>query len=195
METTSPLLEDFPAFLTEFEATFEETYRRRAALTKIYSLQQGNRAASTYASEFHQLACDVGRGDQALRDKFRRGLRGEVKKLLLNFPEPTSLNEAITQAVRCDNHLFELLQEYRTILAIRQGPSSFWPSSSQSPTPPYVPNQVSTTDSPTPMEVDKVGPRSLSSAQRQHRRDNNLCFYCGMFGASCCICCLFPSER
>ena len=71
--------------------------------------------ASTYASEFHQLACDVGRGDQALRDKFRRGLRGEVKKLLLIFPEPISLNEAITQAVRCDNCLFEFRQEERTI--------------------------------------------------------------------------------
>ena len=111
VEMASPLLEDFPCFLTEFEATFEETYRRRAALTKIYSLQQGNRAASTYASEFHQLACDVGRGDQALRDQFRRGLRGEVKNLLLNFLELTSLNEAITQTVRCDNHLFELRQE------------------------------------------------------------------------------------
>ena len=115
VEMASPLLEDFPCFLTEFEATFEETYRRRAALTKIYSLQQGNRAASTYASEFHQLACDVGRGDQALRDQFRRGLRGEVKKLLLIFPEPISLNEAITQAVRCDNCLFEFRQEERTI--------------------------------------------------------------------------------
>ena len=111
VETTSPLLEDFPTFLTKFEATFGETGRRRATLTKIYSLQQGNRATSTYVSEFRQLACDVGWGDQALRDQFGWGLRGEVKNLLLNFLELTSLNEAITQAVRCDNHLFELRQE------------------------------------------------------------------------------------
>ena len=52
VETTSPLLEDFPTFLTEFEATFGEMDRRRAALTKIYSLQQGNCATSTYTSEF-----------------------------------------------------------------------------------------------------------------------------------------------
>ena len=80
METTSPLLEDFPAFLT-FEATIEEMDRRRATLTKIYSLHHGNPSASTYAFEFYQLAYDEGWGDQALRDQFRRGLRGDVKNL------------------------------------------------------------------------------------------------------------------
>ena len=79
METTSPLLQDFPAFLTVFEATFEETDRRRVALTKIYSRQQGIRVASTYTSKFRQLACDAGWDDQALCDKFRQVLRGEVK--------------------------------------------------------------------------------------------------------------------
>ena len=37
VEITSPLLEDFPAFLAELEATFGETYRRRIALTKLYA--------------------------------------------------------------------------------------------------------------------------------------------------------------
>ena len=96
VETTSPLLEDFPTFLTEFEATFGEMDRRRAALTKIYSLQQGNRAASTYASEFHQLGCDVGWGNQALCDQFHRGLRGEVKKIITSFSR-------VDLAERCDN--------------------------------------------------------------------------------------------
>jgi hypothetical protein len=72
VEIASPLLEDFSVFLTEFEATFGETDRRRVALHKIYSLQQGNRATSTYASEFQQLASVVGWGDQALQDQFRR---------------------------------------------------------------------------------------------------------------------------
>ena len=61
-----------------------------------------------YTSKFRQFASDVGWDDQALRDQFRRGLRGEVKKLLLNSLDPTLLNEAITQLVHCDNRLFEL---------------------------------------------------------------------------------------
>ena len=40
---------------------------------------------SVYASEFRQLACDVQWDGQALCDHFRRGLRNEIKNLLLNF--------------------------------------------------------------------------------------------------------------
>ena len=44
METSSPLLTDFEEFPTGFEATFGETDKRRAALKKLYALQQGQRA-------------------------------------------------------------------------------------------------------------------------------------------------------
>ena len=71
VETSSPLLNDFHAFLTEFEATFGETDRRRAALNKLYSLQQGSRSAPSYTSEFCQLTFDVEWDEQALRDLFR----------------------------------------------------------------------------------------------------------------------------
>ncbi len=179
VETASPLLEDFPAFLAEFEATFGETDRRRVALNRIYTLQQGNRAVSTYASEFRQLACDVGWGDQALRDQFRRGLRSDVKNLLLSLPDPVSLTEAITQAVRCDNRLFEFRQEERTS---RPGQFSFRPTGIfHSPNPGPGSNEASTSD-PSPMEVDRVSTHSLTSAQRRHRQANHLCFHCGAPG-------------
>ena len=113
VETSSPLLEDFPAFLAELEATFGEMDRRRTSLNKIYALEQGSRATSVYASEFRQLACDVNWDDQALADHFRHGLRRNVKNLLLNFLEPTSLSQAISQAVHCDNRLFEFREEER----------------------------------------------------------------------------------
>ena len=54
--------------------------QQRTALNKLYALQQGQRAASIYASEFRQLACDVEWDGQALLDQFRRGLQGEIKK-------------------------------------------------------------------------------------------------------------------
>ncbi|RKP33364.1 hypothetical protein BJ085DRAFT_23093, partial [Dimargaris cristalligena] len=66
-----------------------------------------------YASEFRQLACDVPWGDAALNDQFRFGLRGDVKDLLLTMSDPATLPEAITQAVRCDNRLYEQRQEKR----------------------------------------------------------------------------------
>ena len=179
VETSSPLLEDFPAFLAEFESTFGETDRRRSALTKLYSLQQGSRAASLYASEFRQLACDVKWDDQALCDHFRRGLRGDIKNLLLNFPEPTSLSQAISQAVQCDNRLFEFRHDERV--------SHGFPSFSRNtpvvrprlPVPPILSHPPTLGDNPVPMEIDRARFRPLTDAQRQYRRDHGLCLYCG----------------
>jgi hypothetical protein len=106
VKTASPLLENFSEFLVDLEAMFGETDRRRTALTKLYSLQH-SRPTSVYTSEFRQLACNVNWDDRALCDQFRRGLCNDVKNLLLKFPEPTSLSQVISQAVRCDNLLFE----------------------------------------------------------------------------------------
>ena len=164
VETSSPLLQNFPAFLAEFEATFGDTDRRRTAITKLYSLHQGMRSVSVYASEFRQLACDVQWDGQALCDHFRRGLRSEIKNLLLNFPEPTSLSQAITQAVSCDNRLFELRQEERA--------TSRWQSSSRS-------SPLSSYDDPVPMEIDRARARPLTEAERRYRQTNGLCLYCG----------------
>ena len=175
VETASPLLEDFPAFLTEFEATFGETDRRRTSLTKLYALQQGSRAASIYASEFRQLACDVNWDDQALVDHFRRGLRSNVKNLLLNFPEPTSLSQAISQEILCDNRLFEFCQEERLNWGPRHAPTV----QPQVSIPPTVSSSPTLADVPVPMEIGQTRFQPLTDAQRQYRRANGLCLYCG----------------
>jgi hypothetical protein len=183
VETSSPLLTNLKAFLAKFEATFGETDKWRTTLNKLYALQQGECAASVYASEFRQISCNVEWDGQAL-DQFRRGLHGEIKHLLLNFLEPTSLNEAISQAVRCDNCLFEFRQEER--------PNQFnstWSSIAPSqpamrsiampPTLSSPSSSTPTVDCSSPMEIDRIRYKPLTNAQRQHRRANNLCLDCG----------------
>ncbi len=44
-------------------------------------------------------------------DQFHCGLRVDVQDLLLTLADPSSFSEAITQAIRCDNRLFERRQE------------------------------------------------------------------------------------
>ena len=157
---------------------------------KLYSLQQGSRPASIYASEFRQIACDVSWDDQALCDHFRRGLRNDVKTLLLNFPEPTSLSQVISQAVQCDNRLFELRQEERGTRGFqsssRNAPIAR-PYVSVSPSMPRLPSSNDThtqmeVDPHTPMEIDNTRFQPLTDAQRQHRCDNGLCLYWGTSG-------------
>ena len=183
VEISFPLLENFPAFLVELETTFGETNRRRTVLTKLYSFQQGSHPASVYASEFRQIACDVSWDEQALCDHFRRGLHNEVKTPL-KLPGAHLVAQLIFQDVQCDNLLFELHQEERGTRGYQSSSrkaSLARPYVSVSPPTPS-PNDTSTTmevDSHTPMEMDHARFQPLTNAQRQHRRNNDLCLYCG----------------
>jgi hypothetical protein len=111
LETSCPLLQDFNAFMAEFQAVFGDSDKVRTSANKLRRLQQGTRSAIIYASEFRQLACDVNWGEAPLIDQFRCGLRDDVQDLLLTLADPSSFSEAITQAIRCDNRLFKRRQE------------------------------------------------------------------------------------
>ena len=70
-------------------------------------LRQGARPASVYATEFRQLVNDVAWNETALLEQFHWGLRDDVKDLPLTLPDPNTLNEAISNATRCDNRIQE----------------------------------------------------------------------------------------
>lgn len=169
VEKNSPLLQDLDDFLEEFTNTFGETDKARTATTKLRSLQQRSRAASVYAAEFRQLACDVDWDDNALISTFRWGLRDDVKDLLLNLPDPTTLSEAITQAVRCDNRLFERRQERRSL----SGPYRVDAT---------TPVRQNNTSRPEPMQIDSSKILKLSQEEKDRRRKEDLCLYCGEKG-------------
>jgi hypothetical protein len=99
LETSSPLLQDFNAFMAEFEAMFGDSDKARTLANKLCWLQQGTRSAIVYASEFRQLAYDVNWGEAALIDQFCYGLRDDVQDLLLTFADPSSFSEAITHVI------------------------------------------------------------------------------------------------
>jgi hypothetical protein len=52
LETSSPLLQDFNAFMAKFETMFEDSDKARTSANKLRRLQQGTRSAIVYASEF-----------------------------------------------------------------------------------------------------------------------------------------------
>lgn len=173
LEKNSPLLYDFEGFMEEFMACFGEVDKKKVADQKIRSLRQGGRSASIYASEFRQLSCDVDWGSEmALIRQFQWGLREDVKDLLLTLNDATSLSEAITQAVKCDNRLFLRRQEKKSSL-FNHPPvvaSSTSPSNNEF-------NDVKVCD---PMQIDITqikGP--LSYEERERRKKEGLCFYCG----------------
>jgi len=59
LETSSPFLQDFNAFMAEFEAVFGDSDKARTSANKLRRLQQGTSSTIVYTSKFRQLACDV----------------------------------------------------------------------------------------------------------------------------------------
>jgi hypothetical protein len=165
-ESNSPILSDLSLFIHEFEQTFGDFDRATSAANQIRALRQGNSSASEYASAFRRISCDLNWGEGALIDQFRRGLRNEVKDLLLTLPIPTTLQEAITFSVRCDNRLAE-----RRLERFQQSVPSHRPSTNNN-------------SGAVPMEIDatRIKFRSLTMEEKTRRRELNLCLYCGKPG-------------
>ncbi len=155
---------------------FGDSDKARTSANKLHRLQQGTRSAIVYASEFKQLACDVNWGEVALIDQFRCGFRDDVQVLLLTLADPSSFSEAITQAIRCDNRVFERRQEKKVT-----SNAQLW--NSRPTTLPLVPQTTPVARpasfGPTPMQIDAAKFKPLTKAEKLHRRTNNLCLYYG----------------
>ena len=137
----------------------------------------------TNASDFRLLASDIPWDEEALMDQFRYGLRNDVKDLLLTFHEDLkSLTEAISRAVRCDNRLFERRSERQQMTRFRSEQTYASVVASPHSSPMQTPNPIPF-GGPTPMEIDAARRRGpLSGAEKQRRRTNQLCLYCGGLG-------------
>jgi len=176
LETSSPLLQDFNAFMVEFEAMFGDSDKARTSANKLRHLQQRTRSAIVYALKFRQLAYDINWGEDALINQFRCGLRDDVQDLLLTLADPSSFNEVITQAIRCDNRLFERRREKKVT-----SNAQLW--NSRPTTLPSVPQTTPVARPasfrPALMQIDTAKFKSLTKAEKLRRKTNNLCLYCG----------------
>lgn len=170
LEKDSPILYDLEAFIERLTAAFGDSDRERVAERKIQNLRQGSRSAAIYAAEFQQLTCDLDWNDKAFMTRFRYGLRDDVKNLLITMPKADTLEELISQAIICDNRLFELRQERR----------SGWRNDGAFATFSKGPENHST--DPEPMQIDAVRFKPLTAEERKRRFEQNLCLYCGEAG-------------
>jgi hypothetical protein len=161
--------------MVEFEAVFGDSDKVRTSANKLRCLQQGTRSAIVYASEFKQLACGVNWGEAALIDQFRSGLRDDVQDLLLTLADLSSFSEAMTQAIRCDNRLFERRQEKKVT-----SNAQLW--NNRPTTLPLVP-QTTPVARPAsfglaPMQINATKFKPLIEAEKLRQMTNNLCLYC-----------------
>jgi len=181
LERNRPLLRNFEAFVMDLEATFGDTDRTRSAEGKLRNLRQGSRPASQYASEFRLIAGDTNWNDDALMAQFRIGLNDDVKDLLLTMEDPLDLQQLITHAVKCDNRLFERRMERNGRANMSRTPAiSRFSQPVITPTPtPSRPAPQQNLPPGDPMQLDTVRIKHLTPAEKQRRKQENLCLYCG----------------
>lgn len=185
----SPLLHNFLQMIEDFERNFGDPYRVEHAQEQLLVLKQGRWPASQYAARFRTLARETAFNDSTLQFHFRRGLNPEVQKTMSTNQIPKSLDDLIRLAVQIDNRLAEYPV---TTFVNRPNRLPHHIDTSRRQAPSYVsPSPVSSRFSPhtagaVPMEIGSMktqsqsrAPKRLSNAEKERRRREGLCVYCG----------------
>ncbi|XP_044535488.1 retrotransposon-derived protein PEG10 [Gracilinanus agilis] len=159
---SSPLLNNYEAFIDEFKQAFEDPQRKEAANRKIRRLRQGLGSVLDYASAFRLCAQDLDWNEPAFIDQFLEGLSDPIQDELARVEVARSLPALINQCLRIEGRL-----------NARRGPS---PASSPRP-------RAAAASPPAEAEAGQLVARpQLTPEERERRRRLNLCMYCGLAG-------------
>jgi hypothetical protein len=200
-ERKSELLENYAQFMQTFRDAFGDPNVTLNAQRGLRACYQANRSVTTYAAEFQRIANDAGYNDEALASQFRANLNPEIKDHLAYLLEPPKdLNSLIAIAIKIDNRLYERRQERqqehqhsmgRHSRSSRQQSPRMKSPTSANPTLRHFPETSSTVE-PVPMEIDAIHHGRLTQAEKDRRRQHNLCLYCGNSGHIANSC---PAKR
>lgn len=152
----------FESFETLLLQAFGETDLVEKSKNQLRRLRQ-TKSCAQYSTEFNNLVALIGYSDQvALIDLYSNGLKENVKDLLLNFPKPTTVHELQSNAIDCDERLYQRELTRRSNIK-----------------PTYI-----SRNNATPMEINAINThqdnsRRVSPVEKQRRKDNNLCPYDG----------------
>lgn len=103
-----------------------------------------------------------------------------MKDLLLDFPDPCTLDEAIRQAVKCDNRLFQRYQDRRSSSSARQSAHT------------ALTKVHDSYQGVEDMQIDATRFKPLTPEEKKRRFEENLCLYCGEPGHKAGSC---PKKR
>ena len=163
---------DYQDFKALLRTTFDDPTLSATATTEITLIRQGRDSVAKYTADFRALTARLPDWtDATFMALYRKGLSPEIGAQLLQFPKPSSFRELTTFALEADTRLLEHQLLY---------PSMRRPArASNAPAPPPAAESDPTVprdQAPASRRKGTQGP--LSAADREHRRQNNLCLYC-----------------
>ena len=193
-----PEFQSFKTFSKSISAVYGDPDIEASAERPLNVLEQPTSFVARYNAEFQQLSQYVECNDASLKNRFYLGLNDTIKDWLANEPAPKTLKDLVDKATRYDSRKHERFLEKKASLSHSSGPQNT--SSARAPPPPTpLPQDHGTTptgtgglkipptspDGTVPMEL---GARHITTAERDRRRANKLCFYCGESGHSVFTC-------
>ncbi|XDV31537.1 hypothetical protein PO909_002528 [Leuciscus waleckii] len=155
-DSDAPALQSFDGFLNHFSTVFSQSSNAISVHDQLFRLRQGNSSVSDYALRFRTIAASSGWNEIALMTAYRQGLNSDICLQLAIYDDTIGIEKRIQRSI--------LIAQHRT--ACFQNPSARPPRLSEPVNPPV----------PEPMEFDSG---RLTTTERNRRRTNNLCFYCG----------------
>ncbi|KAF7643372.1 hypothetical protein LDENG_00240450 [Lucifuga dentata] len=171
-----PICQSHAQFKEKLVKIFGYSLPGREVARGLMFIKQGSKRVSEYAVEFHTLAADSVWNDSALFDSFYAGLSEKIKDELATRELPSSLDSLIEMAIRVDNRLLHRRKERPVTPSVPSGSPDACPYSS-------VPSsghwQQTTTVPSSSEEAMQVGRTKLMSEEKQKRRSENRCLYCG----------------
>jgi hypothetical protein len=180
-------------FKVEFFKYFADSDVKEVARQNLKALKQTG-SASTYATEFKKYALYLECTDETLRQWFFDGLKIRVQDRLLSPQRFTTYTELVDSAIEWDNLLHQrskavpTSRNYSSTYAVREIP--------RTPAVKVHKTVETSVKGPWPMDVDSVQPRKpLTQAEKDYRKKNGLCLYCGKPGHTLANCRSKPAPQ
>lgn len=175
------LVIDFEGLLENFRAHFGDPDIHNTYLRKLETLVQ-TKSAAVYGSKFREIMTHLNQTDESRMTYYRRGLKDSVKDLLVGVMAgdnpPKDLDSLMRVSITIDNRLHERALEKknpRSSIPLSQRLTDPAPSTSRQT---HIPGTESVA-----MEIDAIRVvTKLTAEEKQRRKDNNLCLYCGGAG-------------
>ena len=184
MAERDPHLPLFPDLRRQAQKSLRYRTLGAEAGRELLALSQGSCSVTDYAIDFRTRAPMSDWNPAAIRDVFLRGLAGHIKDELVAHDPPAMLEGLIELANRLDFHI----QARR-----RETCSEAPPRSPPLPRFPVTPASFPMTSTASWREGDpepmQDGRTHLPAEEKERRRRQNLCLYCGQrghFGADRC---------
>ncbi|KAG1927325.1 retrotransposable element [Pimephales promelas] len=168
-ENQNSCCNSFQTLSDEMKKVFDRAVSGREAARTLTELRQGERSVSDFSIEFRTLAAECGWNEEAQWDMFLHGLADHVQREIYALDLPTTLNGLIDLALRVDARLSRV---ERRVTSTRTFGGVDVPRSSGR-------DVVSPLFDPEPMQVGRA---RLSREERERRRSQGLCLYCGGAG-------------